>query len=140
MIPRDPTLLVVEDSKGQAVLLRVVARLAHPELDVRVAGDGRECVAYLSGTAPFQDRVSHPYPDLIILDLFMPGMDGFAVLEWIRAHQGSRSPPVAVLTSSENSSDRARALELGANAFHTKPADPEELRQVVHEIVQEWIP
>jgi DNA-binding response OmpR family regulator len=97
----DPTLLVIEDARDHALLVRVAARRAAPGLDVRVAGDGREGIAYLEGTPPFQDRRSHPLPDLIILDLLMPDLDGFAVLEWLREHQFNNMP-VVVLTSSDN--------------------------------------
>ena len=140
MILRDRTILVVEDNRDHALLVRIAAQRAFPELDVRVAGDGGEAIAYLAGTPPFQDRPAHPYPDLVVLDLLMPGTDGFAVLEWVRGQGGSRTPPVVVLTSSLNPNDEARALQLGAQAFHTKPAGLEELGQVVNDIVQEWIP
>ena len=139
MIARDRTILVVDDNPDHALLVRLAVRSTFPEIDVRVADDGRECVAYLAGTLPFQSRASHPYPDLVILDLIMPGMDGCAVLEWIRDQEGSQTPPVAVLTSSVNPSDVARALDLGASAFHTKPADLDELGQVVREMVEQWI-
>lgn len=139
MILRDLTILVVEDNPNHALLVRLAVRRTFPEIDVRVAGDGREGVAYLAGAPPFQSRQSHPYPDLVILDLIMPEMDGFGVLEWIRAQETSPSPPVVVLTSSVNPGDMARALDLGAKAFYTKPADLEELGQIVREIVERWI-
>ena len=95
MISRDRTILVVEDNLDHSLLLRLAVRHTFPEIDVRVAGDGREGVAYLAGTPPFQSHQSHPYPELVILDLVMPGMDGFDVLEWIRAQEGfSPTPPV----------------------------------------------
>ena len=137
MISRNQTILVVEDNPDHALLIRLAVRRTFPEIDVQVADDGREGVAYLAGTPPFQTRQSHPYPDLVILDLTMPGKDGFAVLEWIRAHAGS--PPVVVLTSSVNPGDMVRALDLGAKAFHTKPADLEELLDIVRDMVERWI-
>lgn len=135
----DPTLLVVEDARDHAILVRVAARRALPGLDVRVAGDGREGIAYLAGTPPFQDRRSHPLPDLVILDLLMPDVDGFAVLEWIREQKGSGFVPVVVLTSSENPEHEERSLALGADAFYKKPPDLDALGDVVREIVEEWI-
>ena len=81
---RGPTLLVIEDARDQAIVVGVAAGRAHPGLDVHTARDGREGIAYLSGRPPFQDRRSYPIPDLIILDLAMPGVDGFEVLEWIK--------------------------------------------------------
>lgn len=135
----DPTLLVVEDARDHAILVRVAARRALPGLDVRVAGDGREGIAYLAGTPPFQDRRSHPVPNLIILDLLMPEVDGFAVLEWIEQQPPTARSPVVVLTSSENPEHEERSLALGAQAFYRKPANLDELGEVVRAIVEEWV-
>ena len=136
----DPTLLVIEDARDHAILVRVAARRALPGLDVRVAGDGREGIAYLAGTPPFQDRRSHPNPDLIILDLLMPDIDGFGVLEWMAESRGMSQVPVVVLTSSEKIEHEERSLELGVKAFYRKPRDLDALGDVVREIVQEFVP
>ncbi len=136
---RIPTLLVIEDARDQAILVGVAARRAHPGLEVHIAGDGREGIAYLAGSPPFQDRGSHPVPDLIILDLVMPEVDGFGVLEWIGEQQDFVEIPVVVLTSSMNPDDEGRALDLGAKAVHKKPTDLGGLGNVVREIVLEWI-
>lgn len=136
----DPTLLVIEDARDHAILVRVAARRALPGLDVRVAGDGREGIAYLAGTPPFQDRRSHPLPDLVILDLLMPDVDGFAVLEWMAEARGVSQIPVVVLTSSENPEHEGRSLRLGARAFFKKPPELDTLGDVVRQIVKEWVP
>ena len=135
----DPTLLVIEDAAEHAILVRVAARRAFPGLDVRVAGNGREGIAYLAGSVPFQDRGSHPFPDLVILDLLMPEIDGFDVLEWIKEQPDPVNVPVVVLTSSMNPNDESRALDLGAKAVYKKPTDLNDLGKVVREIVQGWI-
>ncbi len=135
MLMADPTLLVIEDAREHAILVRVAARRALPGLDVRVAGDGREGIAYLAATPPFQDRRSHPLPDLVILDLIMPEVDGFDVLEWIRDQRSSRPVPVVVLTSSADPEAEGRSLALGADGFYRKPTDLDDLGRVVKEIV-----
>jgi len=135
----DPTLLVIEDARDHAILVRVAARRALPGLDVRVAGDGREGIAYLAGNPPFQDRRSHPVPNLIILDLLMPDVDGFAVLEWLLERPAASRPPVVVLTSSEHPGHEERSMSLGAQAFYRKPADLDALGEVVRSIVEEWV-
>ena len=135
----DPTLLVVEDARDHAILVRVAARRALPGLDVRVAGDGREGIAYLAGTPPFQDRRSHPVPNLIILDLLMPEVDGFAVLEWIHQQPATARSPVVVLTSSENPEHEERSMALGAQAFYRKAAELEEMGEVVRGIEEGWV-
>ncbi len=140
MFAPDPTLLVVEDASDHAALIRVAARRAFPGLDVRVAGDGREGIAYLEGTPPFQDRRSHPFPDLVILDLIMPVVDGYEVLEHIRGRHWREPFPVVVLTGSPDGDARDRSLALGADAFYEKPANGlEALGAVVAEIVGTWL-
>ena len=132
----DPTLLVIEDAREHAILVRVAARRALPGLDVRVAGDGREGIAYLAGTPPFQDRRSHPHPSLVILDLIMPEVDGYQVLEWIREQRGPETLPVVVLTSSPDPEAEGRSIALGASGFYRKPDTLDRLGEVVKEIVE----
>lgn len=132
----DPTLLVIEDAREHAILVRVAARRALPGLDVRVAGDGREGIAYLSGTPPFQDRRSHPHPSLVILDLIMPEVDGYQVLEWMHEQRGPETLPVVVLTSSPDPEAEGRSLALGASGFYRKPDTLDRLGEVVREIVE----
>jgi CheY-like chemotaxis protein len=132
-------LLVIEDAREHAILVRVAARRALPGLDVRVAGDGREGIAYLAGTPPFQDRRSHPTPDLIILDLLMPEIDGFAVLEWINEKRMVERLPVVVLTSSPDPAAEERSMALGAQAFYRKPDDLDQLGRIVKEIVESYL-
>ena len=132
----DPTLLVIEDAREHAILVRVAARRALPGLDVRVAGDGREGIAYLAGTPPFQDRRSHPYPSLVILDLIMPEVDGFQVLEWIGKEHGREGVPVVVLTASPDPDAEGQSLSLGASAFYRKPDTLDRLGEMVKEIVE----
>jgi CheY-like chemotaxis protein len=128
--------LVIEDAREHAILVRVAARRALPGLDVRVAGDGREGIAYLAGTPPFQDRRSHPMPSLIILDLIMPEIDGFEVLRWIKEKRGPEAMPVVVLTSSMDPQAESKSMALGAAAFYQKPMDLDGLGRVVREIVE----
>lgn len=139
LLMADPTLLVIEDAREHALLVRVAARRALPGLDVRVAGDGREGIAYLSGTPPFRDRRSHPNPDLIILDLIMPDVDGYEVLEWLLEQPNPDRFPVVVLTSSPDPTAEERSLALGARAFYRKPDNLDGLGEVVREIVETYL-
>jgi DNA-binding response OmpR family regulator len=136
---RAPTLLVIEDAQDQAILVGVAARRAHPGLDVRISNEGLDGIAYLAGQAPFEDRLAHPVPDLVILDLMMPDVDGFEVLTYIRDRLSPPAYPVVVLTASEDAADEARARELGAVDVRVKPTDIESLGVVVREIVHEHI-
>ena len=133
---RGPTLLVIEDAQDQAILVGVAARRAHPGLHVQIAEHGLEGCAYLAGIPPFQDRRRHPLPDLIILDLIMPEMDGFEVLEWMRDRSEPFDIPVVVLTGSDDPNHGPRARSLGATDVYKKPENLENLGEVVREIVQ----
>ena len=84
---------------------------------------GEEAVAYLSGEGKYANRTEYPLPVLVLLDLKMPGMDGFEFLTWIRQQEGIRGLPVVVLTSSSELADVNRAYKLGANSFFVKELD-----------------
>ena len=118
-------LLLVDDSEDDIYLLqRALAR--HPQFHiVGHAPDGDVAIDYLSGTGEFADRKRHPLPDLMVLDLKMPGRDGYDVLEWIRGK--SPRPRVAVFTASALETDKARSTQLGADLFQTKSFDVESL-------------
>jgi len=132
-----PTLLVIEDMQDQAILVGIAARRAHPGLKVHTAAHGGEGIDYL--TAAAEGREGHPRPDLIILDLYMPEVDGFAVLEWLAERDQPLEIPVAVLTSSPSVKDEIRALELGADGVFKKPDHVSELGDTVRDIVEKWI-
>ena len=139
MNERAPTLLVIEDAQDQAILVGVAARNAHPGLSVHIAGDGQEGIDYLSGTAAVADPPRNATPDLVILDLMMPVVDGFGVLQWIRDQMGRPPFPVVVLTGAPNPKNEARALDLGAREVHEKPTDLDGLGVAVRAIVRRWI-
>ena len=134
-----PTIRVIENNPDHAILVRLAAERVDPELDVRLVADGLEAVEYLEGRGPYLDRGVHPFPQLVILDLIMPRMDGFGVLEWMRGRPETRDLPVVVLTSSISPRDEARALRLGASGFRTKPADLHLLGEQVRDIVTRWL-
>jgi CheY-like chemotaxis protein len=130
-----PTLLVIEDANDQALLVGIAARRANPGLLVHTVHNGLEGLAYLKGLPPFEDRSRHPLPDLVLLDLYMPELDGFEVLAWIRDHYEAAPFPVVVLTGSVRPEDETRAMELGAASVHIKPSDLPALGDIVSDIV-----
>ena len=89
--------------------------------------DGLEAQAYLKGEGAFQDRNAHPFPEVLLLDLNMPRMNGFELLEWLRRDDECRRLVVHVLTGSARTADVERAHELGANSYITKPGRFDEL-------------
>ena len=131
-------LLLVEDSEDDVFLLkRALAR--HPNL--RVVGwaeNGNIAISYLSGTDGFADREQHPWPDIMILDLKMPGTDGFEVLQWARAEPELKRLLIVVLTSSHLQSDVDRAYELGANSYLVKPVEFSEMVNLIQRFEAYW--
>lgn len=101
--------------------------------------DGKAAVDYLGGQAPYQDRTQHPLPALLLLDLKMPRMDGFGVLQWLKQTPGFAQLPVVVLTSSADEADREKALRLGASEYRIKPAKPKELVRILQQLHDRWL-
>jgi len=102
-------------------------------------GDGEEAQAYLEGTGKYHRRDEFPLPNLVLLDLKLPGMDGFELLEWIRNHPAFKALRVVVLTSSSNISDIKKAYELGANSFLVKPRDFTRFTAMMGTLESFWI-
>jgi CheY-like chemotaxis protein len=145
-MPWDPTLsetrrriLVVEDNPDHALLVRIAAERVDPTLEVVTCADGRDAVDLLGGASLSDGSVLDGVPDLVLLDLIMPRLDGFAFLEWVRGQPAFEKLPVVVLSSSISPLDEARALRLGASAFHTKPANHEDLGEQVRSVVKRWL-
>jgi CheY-like chemotaxis protein len=132
------TLLWVEDDADDVLLIgRAIlkAGLDHPAL----ARDGREAVAYLSGSGKFADRNAYPFPSLILLDLKLPKMSGFEVLQWIREHAEVCRTPVVMFTSSKERADIDRAYDLGANGYLLKSVDHDDLVEALKRVREFWL-
>jgi CheY-like chemotaxis protein len=104
--------LLMEQAFGKVERIRLVGR----------AADGGEAIAYLKGEGQYADRKKFPFPDLLLLDLKMPGVDGFDVLRWLQT-QSFPDLFVIVLSGSERREDMAQALQLGAHYYQTKQID-----------------
>ena len=114
-------ILHVEDSQEDTILFGRACDAAGLPAVFHSAGDGSQAMAYLKGEGEFCNRDKHPLPDLVILDLNLPGMDGFDFLRWLR--ESEISLPVLVFTISGSAEDRARALAEGAAGYFVKPTD-----------------
>ena len=114
--------LLAEDSEDDVIILRKAMSQAGIDFPLFVVKDGEEAIAYLKGTGKFANRAEFPMPSLLLLDLVMPLINGFEVLEWLREQQpGLNSLPVVVLTASETIHDIKLASQLGALSFLVKP-------------------
>jgi two-component system response regulator len=119
-------ILHVEDSEEDLILFGRACDAAGLPAVFHQARDGSQAMAYLKGEGEFCNRQQYPFPDLIILDINLPGMDGFDFLKWLRQESGF-SLPVLVFTVSGCAEDKARALEEGAAGYFVKPKEFETL-------------
>ena len=122
--------LIVDDDDNDIFFLGRAMEKAGIDCPVQVVSDGEQAIRYLAGEEKYANRSAHPLPDVVFLDLKMPLLDGFGVLEWRLKHPELASLRIFVLTGSFMEADRTRALQLGATDFLIKPATPEILRQV----------
>jgi CheY-like chemotaxis protein len=109
-------ILIVEDDPNDVLLLQRAFQKAGLKNNLRLVRDGSQAIAYLSGHGIYSDRAKYPLPFLVLLDLKMPGTDGFEVLQWARAEPDLKRLLIVVLTSSNLQTDVDRAYELGANS------------------------
>jgi CheY-like chemotaxis protein len=131
-LPNQPiVILLVEDSPDDVFFFRRAVNKVGLPAQTHVATDGVEAMDYLLNKGRFTDAAAFPPPDIMFLDLKLPHVNGFEVLEWMRQHAECPRTPVVVLTSSSQAEDQERAEALGASLFMTKPPAPEQLRQAL---------
>jgi CheY-like chemotaxis protein len=106
---------------------------------IDVARSGREALDLLFGRTVGPDGRRAPPPDLILLDLKMPGIDGFEVLRQVKAAPVLRRIPVVILTSSREEGDRAMSYDTGANSYLVKPVSFDGMLAVVKKIEDYWL-
>lgn len=128
-------ILLVEDNPGDVRLIEEAFRDTSLETQFQTATDGTDALDILRER---QESDSETYPDLLLLDLNLPRMDGFAVLEAIKDDPAYPPLPVLVLTSSEAEDDVVRSYELSANAYLTKPDGPEDFTSLGQAIERFW--
>ena len=127
-------ILLVEDSSDDVFFFRRAIQKCGLSAVMTIVMDGVEAIDYLLHQGKFGDQAAHPPPDIMFLDLKLPHVNGFEVLERMKQHAECPSPPVVVLTSSSHPEDQERAEALGALLFLTKPPTPEQLRQVLQKV------
>src|SRR4051812_1780518 len=133
------TVLLAEDDPDDILLTQIAfkkARLANPLMIVR---DGEEAISYLQREGQFANREKYPLPILLLLDLKMPKVSGFQVLEWLQTRSELSHIPVAVMTASDSDPDASRAYALGASSYLVKPPDAEALLALVQRLHAYWL-
>lgn len=134
----DQFILLVEDDTNDVLLIKRAFKKAGLEQVLKVVQNGEQAVAYLLGEGMYGDRQRFPLPFLMLLDLKMPGLDGFGVLQWVRGKPELKRLLIVVLTSSSFQSDVDRAYELGANSYLVKPVEFEEVVHLVRRFEAYW--
>src|SRR4051812_20485004 len=138
MMIEDPIVLLVDDSKNDATLMRAVFERAGVVEPLRSAQDGDEAMAYLRGDGPYGDRLQFPLPTALLLDLNMPGKNGFELLEWIREQPALKRLRVFILSASSRAEDIERAYDLGASSYLVKPRNLDGLMHLATSLIT-WL-
>ena len=127
--------LLVEDNAADADLMRETIEGSKLRLDLTAVKDGVEAIQYLRGEPPFANA---PRPDLILLDLNLPRMNGRQVLASVKSDADLRGIPIVVLTSSGAEQDIAQSYTLGANCYVIKPVDLKAFQAIVKQVESFW--
>ena len=131
--------LMVDDSEDDCLLIKMAVSKADRLRFIGCVSDGEELVSYLTGKDNYSDRERYPLPDMLLLDLKMPELSGFEVLEWIRKRPEYAALPVIIFSSSSHPDDPRKAKTLGADDYWRKPANSMHYAQVVDLLRKKWL-
>ncbi len=132
-------ILLIEDNRMDVELTLDAFREAKLLNTIHVASSGQEALDYLFGHGQYVDRDTYPLPSLVLLDLKLPGIDGFEVLRQIKSTPILKRLPVVILTSSKEEGDRALSYDYGANSYLVKPVSFDGFLGVVRQIEGYWL-
>ena len=136
---REKTILLVEDNPDDEALTLRALRKNKINNRIEVARDGVEALDYLFGTGPHAARDNSALPEVVLLDLKLPKIDGFEVLSRLRADERTKFLPVVILTSSKEQQDIVNGYGLGANSYVRKPVDFEHFVEAVRQLGLYWL-
>jgi two-component system response regulator len=129
------TILVADDDVDDQELISTALQQCRKQLQIVTVNNGVQVVDFLLKRHAYRTDAVHP--DLVLLDLNMPLMDGFDVLREIRKHDSLRGLPVYVITLSRNTDDWNRALDLGATGFYNKGLTSGDIHRIIREVCEE---
>ncbi len=136
---QDKIVLLVEDNPDDEALTLRALRKHNLANEIVVARDGQEALDFLLGEGAYQERDIQVLPQVILLDLKLPKVDGLEVLERLRREPHTRHVPVVVLTSSTEEQDMVRSYDLGANSYVRKPVDFEQFIEAARQLGLYWL-
>ncbi|SRR5260221_6981917 len=134
----DKIILLVEDNPDDEKLTLRALQKNKISNEVVVARDGVEALDYLFGSGPHTGN-SNPLPQVVLLDLKLPKLDGLEVLRRLRAHERTKLLPVVILTSSNEEHDRIIGYGLGANSYVRKPVDFNQFMEAARQLGLYWL-
>jgi len=135
----DAVILLVEDNPDDEALTLRALKKNNIKNEVIIARDGAEAVDYLFGTGMYSERNDRAMPQVILLDLKLPKLDGFEVLRRLRADDRTKFLPVVILTSSDEEQDRIAGYDLGANSYVRKPVEFGSFIEAVRQLGLYWL-
>jgi CheY-like chemotaxis protein len=138
MAPESTLLLVEDDPDGEALTLRAL-RQGGIQRPVVVVRDGVEALDYLFATGMYAGRDVGVMPQVVMLDLKLPRLDGLEVLRRIRSDERTRFLPVVILTSSDEERDRLNGYRYGANSYVRKPVDYDHFAEAIRQLGLYWL-
>jgi len=131
-----PRVFAIEDNPADVRLVEEGAAAANTQLNLHVVGSGKQAAEQLRG---IDADSPDDHPDLLLVDLNIPGKSGFDLLRIVRNESVFQHAPVVIVSSSENQDDIDHSYELSANAYVTKPADPDDYIRMISDTIDFWI-
>jgi len=135
----EPIILLIEDSENDALLLRHAFKKAGLVNSLQVVRDGVDAMSYLLGLGEFADREKNPSPNILLIDLNLPRLNGLELLAWLRKQPEFQHLMIVVLTGSARKEEINMAYKMGANSYLVKPTPAQSLQQLVEAFYQYWI-
>jgi CheY-like chemotaxis protein len=134
-----PVLLLVDDDEAFGILMAYALKRSGLNASLRYVNDGDEAIQYLSRMAKYSDEVEFPLPALVLVDLKMPRVTGFELLQWKSGRPDLQKIPFVVFSSSDLQIDIEKASALGAFSYLVKPMDLPKLLKMVGTLDQFWV-
>jgi len=131
-------ILIADDDQNDALILVETLKAAGVKNELRWAVDGEDVIAYFNGEKEFADRAKHPLPTILLLDLKMPQVGGFEVLEWLRHAKPTNDVLIIILSGHGALGDIKKGYDLGARSFLVKPCRLDDIQDLVRAYSPYW--